>query len=182
MSFFSKIRGTFETLFQIGKGGPQVKNNGGNLDVRNPTDTGYVIVRGADPVGNNDLVTLEYFNANNEGAAGLLVVTMPLAQATKISSLSIPNNAIVSWCIIAVTTAYNGTTPTFAITRTGDPTTILQNTGDSDLTTIDVYEVPQVQTWGTTGTGTVTATFAGSGVTTGAATLYIAYSIPNNIS
>jgi hypothetical protein len=182
MSFFSKVRGTFETLFQIGKGGPQIKNNGGVIENRNSADAAFVIARALDPVGNNDLVTLGYFNAHNEGAAGLEIIKMPLAHATKVSTATIPDNSIISWAIIDVTTIYDGTTPTFTVKRTGDATVVPIDVGDSDLTAIGTYEVPEVKSWGSTGAGTVTATFAGAGNTVGASVLYIAYSTPIDIS
>jgi hypothetical protein len=37
--------------------GPQLKHNAGTMEMRNSTDTGFVITRGSDPVGNNDYVT-----------------------------------------------------------------------------------------------------------------------------
>jgi len=57
MSLFSKLRGTIETIFQIGLGGPNVKNNVGAVEMRNAADAAFVITRGADPVGANDYVT-----------------------------------------------------------------------------------------------------------------------------
>lgn len=182
MSFYSKIRGTFETLFQIGKGGPQLKANGAVIEHRNSADSAFVITRALDPVAANDLVTLGYFNANNAAALDLAYVKMPLGFATKVSTTAIPNNAIIRHAIIDVTTAYDGTTPTFAVKRTGDAATAPLAAGDTDLTIIGTYEVPLVLTWGSTGAGTVTATFAGTGQTVGVATLYIAYATPTDIS
>ena len=63
MALYSKLRGTFETLWQIGKGGPQWKNNAGPLEARNATDAAFQIVRGATPVGADDLVTKAYADA-----------------------------------------------------------------------------------------------------------------------
>lgn len=61
MSFLSKIRGTFETLFRIGKDGPQLKKISTSvLEVRNSADGDYAIVRGATPVGVDDLATKDY--------------------------------------------------------------------------------------------------------------------------
>jgi len=60
MSLWSKIKGTVEATFQIGLGGPIIKNNSGVVETRNSTDTGYVIVRGDTPVGSNDLGTKSY--------------------------------------------------------------------------------------------------------------------------
>lgn len=59
---WSKIRGTLESKFQLGFGGPILKNASGVVESRNPTDLGYVITRAADPIDPNDLVTLNYFN------------------------------------------------------------------------------------------------------------------------
>lgn len=60
MSVFSKLRGTIETLFQLGLGGPNLKNNAGVIEARNAGDGGFVVVRGASPVGSNDLATKTY--------------------------------------------------------------------------------------------------------------------------
>lgn len=77
MSLFSTLRGVAGNLFQIGKGGPQLKNNGGNIDARNSTDSALVNMRGAAPTGANDFVTLGtpglqqrgYFGDGSDGAA-----------------------------------------------------------------------------------------------------------------
>lgn len=69
MSLWSKIRGTVETLFQIGLNGPQFKQNLGPpvaIEHRDSADSGFVISRGSDPstgVGSsadNDHVTKHY--------------------------------------------------------------------------------------------------------------------------
>jgi hypothetical protein len=60
MSLFSKIRGTIENLFQLGLAGPQLKNNAGVIEARNAADSGFVIARGAAPVGDSDLTNKQY--------------------------------------------------------------------------------------------------------------------------
>ena len=62
MSFFSKIRGTIETIFQLGLGGPQLKNTAGAIEARDPADAAYAILRGAPAVGPNDATMLAYVN------------------------------------------------------------------------------------------------------------------------
>lgn len=181
MSFFSKLRGTMESLFQLGKGGPNLKNNGGAIEHRNNADNAFAISRGASPVGNDDHVTLQYFNANNNAATGLTLVTMPLALVTKVSSTVIPDNAIIKACWLDVLTAYDAGA-TLNVQRTGDATANPMGTGDNDLSQVgQTYNVEQSSDWGATGAGTVTATIANS-PTVGAANLYIAYSMPNDIS
>ncbi len=81
-----------------------------------------------------------------------------------------------------MTTPYTGgANPTFAIKRTGDATVLPQDTTDSDLTTVNIYKLEQLTSWGSTGAGTVTATFAGT-ASAGAALLVIAYTTPIDIS
>lgn len=64
MSLFSKIRGTAELLLQLGKGGPQWKNDTASaavvLGARTLDDTAFVNVRGADPLIDDDLTTKRY--------------------------------------------------------------------------------------------------------------------------
>lgn len=57
---FDKLRGTSETAFQVGLGGPQVKNNTGVIENRNAADTAFAIVRAATPVANNDVANKQY--------------------------------------------------------------------------------------------------------------------------
>jgi hypothetical protein len=57
MSFYSKIRGTVETLFQLGLDGPQLKSNANTIEHRNSTDAAFVRTRAADPTGYDDLAT-----------------------------------------------------------------------------------------------------------------------------
>jgi hypothetical protein len=51
-----QIVGQLLQLDVVGNG-PQFKHNAGTVEMRNSTDTGFVIARGSDPVGNNDFVT-----------------------------------------------------------------------------------------------------------------------------
>lgn len=176
MSFYSKLRGTFESIFQIGKGGPNVKNNSGVIEFRNAADNAFALARALDPVGNNDLVTLGYFNTYNAAAQGLTYVKVTLAQSTVVTTGTIPDNAIIQDCVVDVTTAYDNNA-TIAVKRTGDATKTLSATADNDAATIGTYQVPQILSWGSTGAGTVTATITGS-PTVGVAVVYIGYVTP----
>ena len=57
-----KLRGVIldSGLFRLGIGGPQLKNNSSVIEHRNSDDTGFVVARGATPVGVNDLATKLY--------------------------------------------------------------------------------------------------------------------------
>lgn len=69
MSLWLKVRGTIETILQLGIDGPQIKNNSSVIEARSSTDAAFVKVRGADPAADDDLVTKRYGDANYAGAA-----------------------------------------------------------------------------------------------------------------
>lgn len=97
MSVWSKIRGTFETLFQIGKGGPQLKSTGGVIEHRDSADAAYAIARGATPVGANDLATKSYVDALAGGAFGTAIVDFGASPGVPDVTLAITGQtAIVS--------------------------------------------------------------------------------------
>lgn len=98
MSLWSKIRGTIENLWQIGLGGPQIKNSSGVIEARNAADSGYVIVRGAAPVGNFDLVNKQYADTLNKP----IVVTDQFD-----GSVALPANTGVEHFIVVTTTGVN---------------------------------------------------------------------------
>lgn len=67
MGLFDRISGILGGFFQLGgPSGPGLANDGGsgNIGAYNPSQAAYVTVRAADPVVANDLVTLEYAQAN----------------------------------------------------------------------------------------------------------------------
>ena len=62
--YFSNLLGTTKSLFQLGKGGPQVKNNSGAIEARNAADSAYAALRASlVSVFGNDIEL-------NAGAAG----------------------------------------------------------------------------------------------------------------
>jgi len=60
MGLLQRISGIVDNLFQLGIGGPQLKNNAGVVEVRNSTDTGFAVMRTATPVGIDDVVPKAY--------------------------------------------------------------------------------------------------------------------------
>lgn len=102
MGLFSKLAGTVSSFLQIGgPAGPGVNANAGALEARNAANTAFAIIRGATPVGDNDLTTKAYvdktankpvpaslqFNGNNalpnnSGTEQWYVVTTSGANAT----------------------------------------------------------------------------------------------------
>lgn len=71
---FSKLRGAvLNTLFQLGLGGPQLKNDSGKIDARDPADAAFVNVRAAAPLISDDLTTKLYVDGKSPLAAPLAV-------------------------------------------------------------------------------------------------------------
>lgn len=146
MSLFAKIRGTIETLFQLGLGGPQLKNNGGAIEARNATDTGFAVARGATPVAANDLTTKAYVDAGDVGAGGAVQeIRFAIALVTVSSITSIPNNSIVIDCELNITTPYSGGA-TISVGNAATPA-LLMGTGDNNPQANGLYQVHQDTTF-----------------------------------
>jgi hypothetical protein len=169
MSLWSKLRGTYETIFQIGKGGPNLKNATGVIEARNAADGAYALMRSLAPptpgTTGNDVPNMTYFKSSRH------VVKVAVALVTAESTEELPDSVTVTNCWIEVETPYTAGA-TLTITRKGDATVILQAVTDNDLQTAGIYEVKQMTGWGNTGDGNVTATIAGAPAA-GACTLYV---------
>ncbi len=195
MSLFSKIRGTIETIFQVGLGGPQLKKSAGAaLDVRDNADAAYAVVRVATPAGNQDASTKAYTDAGDAASvatseaytdaavAGISVagvvreIRMALALAgTTTSVTNIPANAIVNYVAVKVGTQYSAGA-TVSIGQTGS-LALLMATTDSLLQSTDTFEVSCDVPWGA-GALPVVATLAGAPAA-GAGFVFVRYTVPN---
>lgn len=173
MSVFSKLRGTIETIFQIGLGGPQLKNSSGVVEARNSVDAAYAIVRGATPVGADDLTTKAYVDANSAGGA-IKQIRFAIGTSTVSSSTQIPANAVVSDCQVKITTPYSGGA-TISVGRTG-ATSLLVATTDNLPQSTDTFDLPQDTAWGASPLA-VLVTIGGS-PGAGAGVVIVNYSLP----
>ena len=97
-AIFKKLLGTINSAFQIGLGGPQLSANGAAVEVKNAGLSAFAVVRGATPVGDNDLVTKQYADT----LAARAIVT---AQANGGSAL--PTNSGVEHFIVVSTSGVN---------------------------------------------------------------------------
>ncbi len=122
MSLFSKLRGTIETLFSIGLGGPNLKKSSGSaLDVRDSGDAAFANVRVAAPVGANDAATKTYADAvlttaeaYTDAAVGVISVAgvvreirIPIALVNISSTTSLPAGAFVIDCEVKIAVQYS---------------------------------------------------------------------------
>jgi hypothetical protein len=81
---------------EIGEGGQKVKSADGTIEHRNAADDDYVIARGADPVGPNDLVTKGSIDAVN-------------ADTKEPTGFTEPENVVVTYDATAQTITLTGT-------------------------------------------------------------------------
>ena len=146
MSLFSKIRGTIESLWQIGLGGPNLKNNGGVIESRNAGDSAFAVVRGATPVGANDLATKAYVDSGGASGAVQEIRFVIGTGASQSSATQIPANAFICSTEVEITTAYSGGA-TITVGQTGSAA-LLQGTSDNLATTLGIYQTPQDVSWG----------------------------------
>lgn len=174
MAVFSKLRGTIEQLFQIGLSGPQLKNSSGAVEARNATDAAYTIVRGADPVGVDDLATKRYVDLGSALGAVKQIRFVIGTAATASSTTQIPANAIISDCQVKITTPYSGGA-TISVGRTGS-TALLQTTTDNLPQSSDTFEVTQDTAWGASPLAVLTTIGGSPGA--GAGVVIVNYSVP----
>jgi len=175
MAWYEKLRGTIETIFQIGFGGPNLKNSSGVIEARNSDDSDYAVVRGATPVASNDLVTKAYADGLQQTGA-IRTIKFSVGTTTASSTSTVPANAIVLDCIVSVTTAYTAGA-TISVGNTTDAS-LIQTTSDNDPQTVGVYSKEQITDWGASAL-TVQATISGT-PTEGAADIIVLYSEPNS--
>lgn len=93
MSIFKKIRGTIETIWQIGRSGPNIKDNSGVVEIKNSDDSALAVIRFATPVADTDGVNKLY-------ADSIVKPVRILRQADCTSAL--PNNtAVRGWVVVS---------------------------------------------------------------------------------
>jgi hypothetical protein len=141
VSLWSKLRGTIETIFQLGLGGPNLKNNAGVVENRNAADAAFAIARGATPLAANDLTTKAYVDGLVGSGADVLEIRIAVALATVSSVTSIPIGAIVIEAELDVTTPYTGGA-TISLGQAG-AVTEFQLTTDNNPQANGLYQVPQ---------------------------------------
>ena len=98
MDLRKKIRGIIGSIFQLGLGGPQIKNNSGVIEMRNAADSDYVRLKTLAPVDDNDVVNKKYADTLSKP-----IITKRQAD----TSASIPTNTAVRGFLV-VTTAGSG--------------------------------------------------------------------------
>lgn len=175
MSVFSKLRGTIETIFQLGLGGPNLKNNAGVVENRNAADSAFTIARGATPLAANDLTTKAYVDGLVGGGADVLEIRFALGTATASSATSLPIGANVVKARLSITTTYTAGA-TISIGQAASVSEFQATTDNNPqaATTPSIFDVDQDTS--AASTNPVLATVAGAPVA-GAAEVIVWYVI-----
>lgn len=161
MSLWSKLRGTTETILQIGLGGPQWNNNAGNIEARNAANSSFVIGRGATPVAANDWATKAYVDSGaTVEDGGIQTIRFAITTAAAQNSVTvIPSAALITDCYISIVTPYSAGA-TITVGNATSPAQLMATT-DNLATAAGVYSQGDTDTlW--TGPNTVLVTIAGS--------------------
>lgn len=104
---FLKILGIIDAALQLGQGGPKIKNASGAIEARNAGDSAYAVLRGASPVGDDDLVTKAWALANVQETGAVRCIRFTVGTANASSTKQLPDNARVQKVRVDVTTAYS---------------------------------------------------------------------------
>ena len=175
MAVYDKIRGTIESIFQFGLGGPNLKNNAGVIEARDAADAGFAQLRAAPGSNGNDVATISQVPVN-----GLAVIAVPFSFAdaggTVTSAAQIPAGAKVMESRVDIETAFDAA----ATIDVGDGTTASKWQADAELdeATVNTYAKRQ-QTPNAAATNVV-VTVGASTATAGQGTAYIFYATPSN--
>lgn len=134
MSLFSRIQGVVGSFFQLGgPSAPGVKGVAGGtpaIEARNSADNAYVPVRGATPVGDNDLATRAYV----DGMAYSKPVTAQISGAA-----AVPSNTATAHWIVVTTSGGNASIGDLYYddgTNTGTCDKVVAKAGNSIVTTV----------------------------------------------
>jgi len=182
MAFREKLTSIIGSILRIGTTTASriaIKNNAGVMEARDNADAAYINVRGADPVIDDDLVTLRYFNAVPP-AGGVAVIRYTVTfsgGAAQDSVTSMPAGARVLEAREEVTVTWNGVGASVNVGDTTTPAAFIA-TADVDLTTADLYAFPQDTA--VTGPSVVRSTVtAGAGATQGTSIITVFFAVPD---
>ena len=165
-NFFAKIKGLLTTTLRVGDATNQY------IEFKTNDDSDFAIVRGKDPVGNNDFVTLGYYNAN-EGS-NLQVVKVAVLEAggtTQTSTFQIPLNSVIIRTVVAITAPFTEAAQTIQVGYTGSLNKLV-GTSDVDVTLAWQNDFPALVEWSASAIE-VTVTLASSAAGTGTAEVYV---------
>lgn len=175
-----KFKGIIGNIFHFDSGdGPALKNNAGVIEARNAADDAYNIVRGADPVGDDDLVTKRYHDASPP-AGSVQCIEIPFDFNDAGTDVDSTQAAVVGGRVVDVKveilTAFDAAT-TIDVGDTASDVKFVDDTGGGEIkeTKVGLSEFPQY-------TDTIASIFrvavGASAATVGSGRALIFYTVP----
>lgn len=131
--------------FGLADTSPQLKEGSDLVEWRNNADSDFIIVRGKDSVGDDDLVTRRQLNSGVTSQISVIRFALNTT-ATQTSTATIPANSRIVKSVVEITTAYDGGT-TIDVGHSGTADLIQPDTKVKE-TKIGVYVVNQDTDWG----------------------------------
>ena len=100
-----KIVGTQAGKFILGLSGVTLKNNSGNLDIRNNADTAFAAVQASKAIIYDNTSTYTVTIQPNDSATGSYILTLPTGTGSANQVLQTDGTGILSWASAASTTS-----------------------------------------------------------------------------
>lgn len=216
MSILSRLLGTFQTTFQIGKGGPKVKaastttvalvaadgatevqgqflsariNNeatitaaSGAVTVKDAAGSANAKVFAADPLTTDTqgLITVNYFDNNAPASANSIkavAIKSGSYAPTYQTAVVLPRQAVVTRCVVVVTTPLTGATTLTVGTDEAGQAARFMTTGENDVTAAGTYETTPFQSVGSATDQDLLVTLSGT-PSAGTVAVFVEYVVP----
>lgn len=173
----SRLRGTLRNLFRIND--VQLKRESSSaVGARDNTDAGYIVVRGADPIIDDDLVTKRYLDATGPaGSVEAVAFSGGFAAGSYDSVTALSANTTPLRAIVQITTAFDNAGTTLNLGKAGGgPALLMADSVDIEATVVGTYEVDLAGvSWGA-GAAAVRLAVGGGVSTAGAWNVQVEYS------
>jgi hypothetical protein len=105
MSFYQRIAGTSVGSFVLGLLGVKLKNNAGNLEVRNNADTGFADIQAKNVTVSNNTTGYDVTFTTSGAQAADYTLTLPADDGSSGQVLATDGNGVLSWVSAASTAA-----------------------------------------------------------------------------
>jgi len=137
---YKKLRGITNLLFQIGKSGPQMKNNSGTIEFKNNGDSAFANVSVLTPTLDDHAATKNYVDTQSIGTDFTRIIRFTInTTAAQSSNDTVPSNSRVLRTRVEITTPYSAGATIEVGNSSGS--NIFMTTNDVDPETAGAYEI-----------------------------------------
>lgn len=147
MSFSTNLISTIENKIQFGNGGPNIKRNVNNLDIKNAADNTLANLNVAEPTNPTHAATKNYVDGMGSSPNTIKTISFAINNDASQSSITqMPANSVVWYSWLQVNVAYSpGTTISLGI---GGNLTLFQATTDNNPEVETIYEIKKMSNIG----------------------------------